>query len=114
MTKDMIGSNDCAKTSERPKRKRKTVHEIYTEGWRDGLASAFLQCARIADGHRAIHLNAGCTMEGMAASSVAAFIVQRARECGVWDNSRPQSLIQAECDKTPTRADAGSGDRGEG
>ena len=87
---------------EKPKRKRKTAHEMYMEAWRAGQADAFLRCAMIADGHRAMHLNSGCIREGIAASSVSAFIIQQAREWGLWNDKRRQPLILAECDKAPT------------
>ena len=75
--------------------KRKTVHEIRTEGYRAGLHDAMFRAARIADGHRAMHLDSGRTMEAMAVSAVAAFIVQSAREWGAWNNDLQLPLVKS-------------------
>lgn len=79
--------------------KRKTAADHFQEGWRAGQGSAFLRAATIADSHRAMHMNLGHTESAIAASSVAAFIVQVAREWGVWDESRPQPLVLSEEEK---------------
>ena len=55
-----------------------------------------LKAARIADGHRAANLASGNTVASVACSSVAAFIVQCAREVRCWDDSLP--LITAKAD----------------
>jgi len=57
-----------------------------------------LKAARIADGHRAANLASGNTVASVACSSVAAFIVQGAREVRCWDDSLPQPLITAKAD----------------
>ena len=67
----------------------------YAAGYSAGYAAAMLQAARIADSHRAMNLNSGQTVAGLACSSVSAFIVQAAREKGLWDDSLPQPLIKS-------------------
>lgn len=79
--------------------KRKTIRQAYEEGWRDRLKRAFYQSALIADSHRATHLDSGDVTAAASASSVAAFIVQQAREWSVWNDSLAQPLILAECEK---------------
>lgn len=86
--------------------KRKTAAGHYQDGWRSGLDCAFLRAARIADSHRAMHMNLGHTEAAMAASSVAAFIVQAARECGAWDDSRPQPLVLSDEEARKARGEA--------
>lgn len=70
----------------------------WADGYSAGFAAAMLQSARIADGHRAANLDAGNILGGTACSSVAAFIVQAAKEVGCWDDSLPQPLIKARSD----------------
>lgn len=70
----------------------------WSNGYTAGYAAAMLQAARIADAHRAMHLDNGNTDAGIAASSVSAFIVQAAREVKCWDDSLPQPLIKAKSD----------------
>ena len=67
----------------------------WSRGYTAGYAAAMLKAARIADGHRAA---SGNTVAGVACSSVAAFIVQCAREVRCWDDSLPQPLITAKAD----------------
>jgi hypothetical protein len=74
------------------------TQEAWSKGYKHGFAAAMFQAARIADGHRAINLDAGLIEAGVACSSVAAFIVQEARERGCWDDSLPQPLIPAKSD----------------
>lgn len=77
--------------------------ESWSEDFSAGYAAAMLQAARIADGHRAMNLDYGNSLGGVACSSVAAFIVQAAREVGCWDDSLPQPLIPAKSDKEHAR-----------
>lgn len=67
----------------------------WSNGYSAGFEAAMLQAARIADGHRAANLDCGNAAGSIACSSVAAFIVQAAREVGCWDDSLPQPLIKA-------------------
>lgn len=71
----------------------------WSRGYTAGYAAAMLQAARIADGHRALNLDSGHIVAGVACSSVAAFIVEAAREAGCWDDSLPLPLIAAKSDK---------------
>lgn len=68
------------------------------DAYRKGYGAGMLDSARIADGHRAMNLDSGNTAAGIACSSVAAFIVQAAREAGCWDDTLPQPLIKAKAD----------------
>lgn len=70
----------------------------WSSGYTAGFAAAMLQAARIADGHRAMNLDCGNTAAGVACSSVAAFIVQAARDVNCWDDTLPQPLIPAKSD----------------
>lgn len=70
----------------------------WSNGYTAGYAAAMLKAARIADGHRAMNLDCGNVLGGTACSSVAAFIVQAAREAGCWDDSLPQPLVPAKAD----------------
>ena len=71
----------------------------YANGYSAGYAAAMLQAARIADSHRAMNLNSGMTEAGLACSSVSGFIVQAAREAGLWDESLPQPLIKSNAER---------------
>ena len=75
--------------------------DIWMEGHRAGFTAAMLKAARIADSHRAMNLDSGHTIAGAACSSVAAFIVQAARDAGCWDDSLPQPLVRAKSDGPP-------------
>lgn len=77
------------------KRKRKSGSDFYTEGYRAGLKSAMFRAALIADSHRAMHLDNGKLAEGIAVSSVAAFIIQAAREWGVWNDDLKLPLVKS-------------------
>lgn len=68
--------------------------------WLAGYAAGLLKAARIADGHRALNYEAGNALGGAAASSVAAFIIEAAKDAGVWDESLPVPLIP---DPAPNR-----------
>lgn len=70
----------------------------WNEGYNAGYAAAMEKAARIADGHRAMQLNAGRTEAGCACSSVAAFIIEAAREKGLWNESLPLPLVRARGD----------------
>lgn len=68
------------------------------DAWKAGYAAAMLRAATIADSHRALQLDSGRVEAGCACSSVAAFIVEAAREMGCWDESRKQPLVPAKAD----------------
>lgn len=70
----------------------------WASGYTAGFAAAMRQAAQIADSHRAMHLDDGKTDAGLACSSVAAFIVQAARDVHCWDDSLPQPLVKAKSD----------------
>lgn len=65
----------------------------WVKGYSAGYAAAMEQAARIADGHRAMHLNSGKTIAGIACSSVAAFIIEAAREKGLWNENLRLPLV---------------------
>lgn len=70
----------------------------WAEGYSAGYAAAMQKAARIADGHRALNLNSGNHVAGMACSSVAAFIIVDAREKGLWDESLPLPLVLSDAE----------------
>lgn len=65
----------------------------WSRGYSAGYAQAMEKAARIADGHRALQLNSGRVEAGLACSSVAAFIIQEAREKGLWRESLSLPLV---------------------
>ena len=71
----------------------------WSDEFREGYKAGLIKAAYIADGHRAMNLNNGQADAGIACSSVAAFIVQEAREKGLWPEGLPQPLIKANQDK---------------
>ena len=77
------------------KRKRKSGGDFYADGYQAGLKSAMFRAALIADSHRAMHLDNGKLAEGIAVSSVAAFIIQAAREWGVWNDDLKLPLVKS-------------------
>lgn len=81
--------------TETPKRKRKNGGDFYSDGYRAGLKAAMFRAALIADSHRAMHLDDGRMKEGIAVSSVAAFIIQAAREWGVWNDNLKLPLVKS-------------------
>lgn len=72
---------------------------VWAKGYSAGYAAAMEQAARIADGHRAMHLNAGDTNSGIACSSVAAFIVEAAREKGLWREELKEPLVLSDAER---------------
>lgn len=70
-----------------------------TPEFKAGYAAAMKRAATIADSHRAMHLNGGRGEAGCACSSVAAFIIEVARDVGCWDESLKQPLVLSESDK---------------
>ena len=77
------------------KKKRKSGGDFFTEGYLTGLKAAMFRAALIADSHRAMHLDNGKLPEGIAVSSVAAFIIQAAREWGVWNDDLKLPLVKS-------------------
>lgn len=70
-----------------------TEDDVWMKGYMAGLAAAYLRSARIADGHRAMALGSGHTVAGVAASAVAAFIIEAARDAGVWNETLNLPLV---------------------
>ena len=81
------------------KRKRKNDNDFYNDGYRAGLKAAMFRAALIADSYRAMHLDNGKVMEGMAVSSVAAFIIQAAREWKVWNDDLKLPLVKSKSER---------------
>lgn len=80
----------------------------WDNGFDAGYAVAMEQAARIADAHRAMHLNDGQTLCGVACSSVAAFIIQAARERGLWREELKVPLVLSNDERA--RADKAKGE----